>query len=158
MSSAVVATVTGGPPPSIRLSAPASETKMLPDGARTAWNGLSSPAAICVVCPVAGCIRRTRPRPFSTRTSEPSRLTALVMVVSTTVLGKRLQRSALVGLGRPELAHVERAELGDGMPGRDRDGLGQAVALQHVEAGDQLLRLREGAVGDERLAAAQPDD
>ena len=61
-------------------------------------------------------------------------------------------------VGRPERAHVERAELGHGMPRGDLDGFLEAVAFEHVEARDQLLGLCERTVGDEWLAAANADD
>jgi hypothetical protein len=41
--------------------------------------------------------------------------------------------------------------LGDGVPGRDLDGLLQAAALDDVEPADRLPGLGERTVGDERL-------
>jgi hypothetical protein len=44
--------------------------------------------------------------------------------------------------------------LGDGVPGRDLDGLLQAAALDDVEPADRLPGLGERTVGDERLPVA----
>src|SRR5581483_12408389 len=54
---------------------------------------------------------------------------------------------------RREPPDLDRAEPGDGMRRCDGACLLVAVALEQVEAGDELLRLRERPVGDERLAA-----
>src|SRR5579859_1204656 len=56
-----------------------------------------------------------------------------------------------------ELSHLDRPEPGDRMAGRDLDRFLEAAGLDHVEAADRLLRVRERPVGDERLAAADTD-
>src|SRR5579864_8468736 len=52
---------------------------------------------------------------------------------------------------RPERPHLQDAEAGHRVPARDLDGLVEVVALEHVEAGDLLLRLGERAVGHHGL-------
>ena len=54
--------------------------------------------------------------------------------------------------GRQECPQLEAPDPGGRVPGRECDGFVQAGALEHVEAGDLLLGLRERAVADQYLA------
>src|SRR5262245_41809686 len=64
------------------------------------------------------------------------------------------ETSEASGSAAPERPDFDRPDLGDRMAGCDFDGFLEALGLDDVEAADGLLRLRERAIGHDRLSVA----
>src|SRR5262249_35528683 len=62
-----------------------------------------------------------------------------------------------VGSVAPEGPNLDRPHASDRMASGNLDCFPEAVAFDDVESADRLLRLREGAVGDDRLAVTDAD-
>src|SRR5581483_1856297 len=68
-----------------------------------------------------------------------------------------LRRTRRPGIDRDELAYLDRAVCDRLELVRPPHGVVERGGFDHVVAAELLLRLREGSVDDEPLAAAQPD-